>query len=279
MIAAVTYLVIVGFSILHAAGIGFATLKWGDFRLGTGIGCMCHGLAYPTDTVYVWVAGPRSVYVGSTYTYTISIVGGPSVNGGFNVDAGSGQIAPADSTSYLIDYVSELTHTRPKPFQSGIVQWNFTYRPPAQRGLDTIFSVGNSTVGDINNPSIGDEWNYGKNFVVTILDTTLGVERDPLPFDFMLAQNYPNPFNPSTLISYRLDHEMSVSLSVYDLTGKLVAVLVDGLQQKGSYSSRFSGAGLASGIYFYRLQATSKTGDNASDNGHFVVTKKMVLSK
>ena len=92
-------------------------------------------------------------------------------------------------------------------------------------------------------------------------------------FEFSLDQNYPNPFNPSTTIKYttpsNVKGEMSnVILKVYDVLGNEVATLVNEEKPAGSYETEFNNTNLASGIYFYQLQA-----------GNFVETKKMVLMK
>lgn len=75
------------------------------------------------------------------------------------------------------------------------------------------------------------------------------------PGQFELLQNYPNPFNPSTVIQYKLAKSGSVRLTVYDITGRQVATLINQTQGAGVYLVRFNAAQLASGIYFYRLQA------------------------
>jgi hypothetical protein len=85
---------------------------------------------------------------------------------------------------------------------------------------------------------------------------------------YALAQNYPNPFNPMTTIQYSLANTGNVSLKIYDVLGREVATLVNGRQAAGEYTVQFNAANLASGIYFYRLQA-----------GDFVQTKKMMLVK
>jgi hypothetical protein len=83
---------------------------------------------------------------------------------------------------------------------------------------------------------------------------------------FQLFQNYPNPFNPSTLIRYALPREEQVILEVYDTKGGLVRTLVNQRQQAGYHSMTFRSAGLASGVYFCRLQA-----------GAFTANSKMLL--
>jgi hypothetical protein len=83
---------------------------------------------------------------------------------------------------------------------------------------------------------------------------------------FSLRQNYPNPFNPSTTIGYTLARRSHVTLSVYNTLGQQVAALINENQESGSHEVRFDGSGLASGVYFYRIQA-----------GDFVQTKRLIL--
>ena len=83
---------------------------------------------------------------------------------------------------------------------------------------------------------------------------------------FSLEQNYPNPFNPVTTIRYSLASTVPVQLTVYDILGKRVAVVLNERQEAGEHRVTFNGRGLASGVYFYRLQA-----------GSFVQTKKFLL--
>ena len=81
-----------------------------------------------------------------------------------------------------------------------------------------------------------------------------------------LAQNYPNPFNPTTTIQYSMPRRAAVTLIVYNTLGQQVAVLVNGSEGAGYHEVKFDGSGLASGVYFYRLQA-----------GNFVQTKELLL--
>ncbi|OGU55708.1 MAG: hypothetical protein A2V66_13800 [Ignavibacteria bacterium RBG_13_36_8] len=89
-----------------------------------------------------------------------------------------------------------------------------------------------------------------------------------LPTAYSVEQNYPNPFNPTTKIKYDIPKETFVSLRVYDLFGQEIEILVNERLPAGRYESEFNGSKLASGIYFYRLQA-----------GSFTKTKKLILLK
>jgi hypothetical protein len=76
-----------------------------------------------------------------------------------------------------------------------------------------------------------------------------------LPENTELLPNYPNPFNPATTIAYRLAVSSEVLLQVYDLNGRLVATLQQGMRQAGEHRAEFDGSNLASGTYIVRLQA------------------------
>ena len=89
-----------------------------------------------------------------------------------------------------------------------------------------------------------------------------------VPAQYALYPNYPNPFNPSTQIVYDLVKAGHVSLQVFDLLGREVAVLAEEMQPAGTHFVSFDGSNFSSGIYFYRLQA-----------GDFVQTRKMALLK
>lgn len=96
------------------------------------------------------------------------------------------------------------------------------------------------------------------------------------PALFRLSQNYPNPFNPTTTIRYDLPTPSFVKLDIFDLLGRRVAILVNERKDAGAYEARFNAANLASGVYFYRLEANPISG---SAIGGFVETKKMLLLK
>jgi hypothetical protein len=99
-------------------------------------------------------------------------------------------------------------------------------------------------------------------------DVTVVDRNGAIPTEFGLSQNYPNPFNPTSSIQFAIAQAGPVSLRVYDVLGREVALLVDNVLQPGYYTARFEGHNLASGVYFYRLIASG-----------FVEMKKMQLVK
>jgi hypothetical protein len=95
-------------------------------------------------------------------------------------------------------------------------------------------------------------------------------ERDDerIPSDYALSQNYPNPFNPGTRIGFAVSERGFVSLKVFDVLGREVAVLVNEQLKPGTYERTFDGSGIPSGMYFYRLSTAN-----------FVQTRKLLLLK
>jgi uncharacterized protein (TIGR03790 family) len=95
---------------------------------------------------------------------------------------------------------------------------------------------------------------------------------DDIPAVLSLSDNFPNPFNPETGIRYQVagarSQKPEVSLKVYDVLGREVAVLVDQAQEPGSYQVKWNAAGFPSGVYFYRLST-----------GQSQIVKRMVLAK
>ena len=97
-------------------------------------------------------------------------------------------------------------------------------------------------------------------------------DNEKIPKTYSLSQNYPNPYNPSTTIQYGLPARSSVRLIIYNILGQVVKELINTEQQAGIQSVVWN-ANVSSGLYFYRLEATSL--DNPSKR--FVETKKMLL--
>jgi len=93
-------------------------------------------------------------------------------------------------------------------------------------------------------------------------------EKQTILHSYILEQNYPNPFNPATVINYQLPIANHVSLKLYDVIGREIAMIVNEVKEAGKYSVAFDASHLPSGLYFYRITA-----------GTFSETKKMSLQK
>jgi hypothetical protein len=106
-----------------------------------------------------------------------------------------------------------------------------------------------------------DQWSGFSNREHAIVDVYVSVDEPvALPNDFYLAQNYPNPFNATTEIAFSLRATGQVRLEIYDITGRLVRVLIDKVMQAGIHSIIWDGKNIDSemvstGIYFYKLSA------------------------
>jgi len=88
------------------------------------------------------------------------------------------------------------------------------------------------------------------------------------PDQYVLAQNFPNPFNPNTKIYYSIPKEGNIRISVYNISGQLIADLVNEFKATGQYEIEFDGSSYASGIYFYKIES-----------GEFSDTRRMILAK
>ena len=147
---------------------------------------------------------------------------------------------------------------------------------PSLRGKGTTNTSTTYTFLDAN-VEVGKTYTYrlrSVDFDGTIHDyaQTVSVEvREPVQarvYEYALEQNYPNPFNPTTTIRYSLKETGKVSVRVYDVMGREVKVLVDGVQGAGEYSVVMDATGLSSGVYVYQLRA-----------GGLLLTRKMMLVK
>lgn len=269
------------FFIIFCSILIYSSIKHDSGVVGTtklnGEGCSCHS-PEADSAVSVWISGQDTLQIGQSAVYTIHLTGGPKIKGGYNAAARFGTLSVIDTFSQIIDL--ELTHKSPKQFPANdTLTWQFHYNAPTTSGTDTIYSVAQSVNGD-EIPSDEDKWNFGNNFVVTVVPT-VKIETEPnvsLP-GFELMQNYPNPFNPSTKIVYAIpllqgNEGLSasggvgfVTLKVYNILGNEVATLVNEYKPSGSYEVEFSAnGGLTSGIYYYRLEVAN-----------YSQTRKMVL--
>ncbi|MEJ5305262.1 MAG: YCF48-related protein [Ignavibacteria bacterium] len=121
----------------------------------------------------------------------------------------------------------------------------------------------------INGEMINQILKAGDKLVINDRNIThLKIKPTNIVYDFALYQNYPNPFNPVTTIKFSIPEASNVKLSLYDVLGRKVKILVDEKLNAGIYTFNFDGSELASGIYIYRLEA-----------GKNVSIKKMMLLK
>ncbi len=116
--------------------------------------------------------------------------------------------------------------------------------------------------GAISNPAVSAVILGPQQGAILLKNPVVGLKRtiDQTPHQFMLAQNYPNPFNPTTTIRYALSRREHMSLTVHDLLGRPVAVLIDAQQSPGWHEVQWSGTNrlgqvASSGVYVMRLRA------------------------
>ncbi len=141
------------------------------------------------------------------------------------------------------------------------------YASPNQTGRliirPTIGVTGTATITVRVRDNGGTEYNgvdqITRSFTVTVRNMEISESDDDQPGRFRLNQNYPNPFNPTTTIDYTIGEASFVRLSVFDVTGRPVARLVEREQSAGTYSVTFTADKIPSGMYIYRLEAGSYT--------------------
>ncbi len=141
---------------------------------------------------------------------------------------------------------------------------SMTVRNKSFTGIRRVWSVGGCPFVAYNS---GDALVVG--FGIDVVPLTGGIGKiTEVPQYYQLEQNYPNPFNPTTRINFSIQETGFVTLKVFDLLGKEVAILVNENKSPGYYSLEFDASNLSGGVYFYTIQV----------NG-FSDTKKMLLVK
>jgi len=126
---------------------------------------------------------------------------------------------------------------------------------------DSIYNLNPSYIGLLGSGRI--------NAYKSLLGATgISNQQEKVPAKYTLSQNYPNPFNPTTNIKFGIPSGSNVRISVFDITGRELAVPVNEFLKAGTYTYSFDGSKLTSGIYFYRITS-----------GNFTDTRKMMLVK
>ncbi len=147
----------------------------------------------------------------------------------------------------------------------GGTTWSFQNANDGNLNACKMFSNGNSY-------AVGNGQTFPHAAIFKNSNTiTSGIEfKSVIPENYVLGQNYPNPFNPSTTIKFAIPKPGNISLQVYDLAGREISTLIRNIPlNAGSFTVKFDGSSLSSGVYFYKLSA----------DGNLVSTKKMVLVK
>ena len=198
-----------------------------------------------------WVYGPNHPVYQNTYTF---------------IDIGGG--------NWQVEFLAKQTQTNAGFFTMPIE-------------IKVSFGSGDTTIrvlNDSNNQVFTFTFDreptglaFDPNIDIVLKQGTTSVSvKDPstIPLEFMLYQNYPNPFNPSTKIVYDIAKKSYVTLKVFDILGKEIYKLENGLKETGRYSVDFDARGLSSGAYFYELKATERNSGKI-----FSEIKKMVVVK
>lgn len=262
-ISAVTVLLIIIFSQVqiysYPGGITGRTLKSSTSGCGS-----CHGTTATTDVI-VTISGPDTLNTGQTGQYTLTVSKASKLGAGMDIAVRSGVLAPVSSNIHLTS--GELTHNNNISMTNGSVTVNFSYTAPGTVTKDTIWATGLAT--NSNGNTSGDDWNWAISKRV-VVRTPNGIKNisNETPKSFSLMQNYPNPFNPSTKIKFAVPKSSLVKLIVYDMGGREVESIVNGVLNAGVYEAEWMPNNLASGIYFYSLSTSD-----------FTDTKRMILLK
>jgi hypothetical protein len=223
-------------------------------------------------------AGGSFLYMNGTYCLNIAKYNGiswSSVGGatGYSCSSSNGYVT--DMEIYNDELYNIGLFTKIGSISANkIAKWNGSSWCSVEYGIDLaprdleLFGGSLIVCGDLKSIS-GNAYN---NIARYTSGTFTGINHHQQPASYSLSQNYPNPFNPATTIKYQIPVQSLVNIKVFDVTGREVSVLINEVKTAGEYSVSFNGAGLSSGVYFYRLDANS-------DEKNVTVIKKMVLIK
>jgi hypothetical protein len=123
-------------------------------------------------------------------------------------------------------------------------------------------------IGGVNSDVIFDNISLRENV------TSLESPRENIPKSYYLEKNFPNPFNPVTTITYRVSELSDIKISVYNILGELVKIIIDKQHKVGTHTLTFDASELSSGLYFYRMRAESVLRETK-----FMMTRKMIVLK
>ncbi len=145
--------------------------------------------------------------------------------------------------------------------------WRASDDEPLTAELINELLAGNLYI-NVHTPDFGSGEIRGQVNPDAIVVTSVEQTGSETPKSFVLSQNYPNPFNPTTTIEFSLTRSVEASLAVYNVLGQRVASLINETLPAGTFQVTFEAQGLASGLYYYRLEA-----------GDVSLSKSMMLTK
>jgi len=216
----------------NAAGVGGAP--------GEGVTMKAGAVLYQPDRIVSYDYGYTEGY------YVMNLDKGNQAIGGADMDT-IGHVGVTDTTTvYALKTNSNHSHPFAFTTDSGGNAWLIIGTDSGFEGKTTLY--------------------YNKIIVTFEKVSAISGPVGSKPSVFRLAQNYPNPFNPSTVIGYQIPVSVFVNLSVYNFLGQKVRTLVNEKRAAGPHRVTFNGAGLPSGIYFYKFKA-----------GGFDESRKMLL--
>lgn len=215
---------------------------------------------YSTETLDFFTNYLHSGYILREHSAVITqgIVGDPITDGiGMtNLTGGTGANTINHSQGHYVNQISAVGIN-----SANILSfWQKPNEHPGVRSLHGVSSKVVFTAFGFETIALAARRALFAQRIIEWLNIPVSVEDqnpDVLPEAFDLSQNYPNPFNPSTIIEYKISSTTMVSIKVYDIIGREVAVLVNEVKQPGVYQIAFDGEYLASGVYFYKFIAGS----------------------
>ena len=218
---------------------------------------MVGGLTSDVSFIYIRVMSAGTIYAVSANGYFLR-----TIDNGVNWTAVQMPTIPVSvyfanmSTGYSGGVNGVIRKTT-----NGGLNW-IQQTSPTNATINSIFSVDTNNVYAAGSSGTILRTQNGGNFV--------GIQQinSEIPDNYSLEQNYPNPFNPATKISFNIPKESFARLTIYNILGKEVKVLVNDNISAGKYEAEFDASDLPSGTYFYRLTA-----------GDFTHTRKMLLVK
>ncbi len=253
----------------HTTTINDTYVDQAYFRGASGLPIPDNGNVQDVITISNWLSGNVTsvrVLLSIQHTYCADL--------DIRITAPNGQsrdISTDNGGSYDNGYLTVFYDGHPQPVTSSsfLSPWSNRVKPEVVMGNFTGSPVnGNWTirVTDDAGSDVGTLMGWGLRFNSSV--TTVSPISSNVPGEYKLHQNYPNPFNPVTNINFDIPKAGLVSIKVYDITGREISTLVNQSMEAGSFNVEFDASSIASGTYFYKIQA-----------GNFTDVKKMMLVK